>query len=64
MADSIRLWLETQKVWLRTLAASGVCHRGCAYTVLKAVARPGVCSVVYGTVHYKESFRAFDKSWA
>ena len=27
--------------------------RGCAYTVLQTVQRPGVHSVVYGTMHYK-----------
>ena len=26
---------------------------GCAYTVLQTVQRPGVHSVVYGTMHYK-----------
>ena len=28
-------------------------HRVCAYTVLQTVRRPGVCSAVYGTMHYK-----------
>ena len=27
-----------------------ICHRGCAYTILQTVQRPGMCSVVYGTV--------------
>ena len=36
--------------------------RGCAYTVLQTVQRSGVCSAVYGTVHYKESLKSFDKS--
>ena len=39
-----------------------VCHRGCAYTVLQSVQRAGVCSAVYGTVHYKEPLNLFDKS--
>ena len=30
-----------------------ICHRVCAYTVLQAVPRPGVCSAVYDNVHYK-----------
>ena len=33
----------------------------CAFTVLQTVQRPGVCSAVYGAVHYKEPF---DKSKA
>ena len=33
-------------------AGSDVYHRGCAYTVLQTVRRAGVCSAVYGTVHY------------
>ena len=34
---------------------SDVCHRGCAYTVLQTVQRPGVCIVVHGTVRYKKN---------
>ena len=37
-----------------------ICHRGCAYTVLQTVQRPGVCSDVYGTVHYKEPLKSFE----
>ena len=29
---------------------SGICHRGCAYAVLRTVQRSGVCVAVYGTV--------------
>ena len=64
MAHSVRLWLETQKYWVRIPAGSDICHRGCAYIVLQAVQRPGVLSVVYGTVHYKEPLKSFDKSRA
>ena len=53
MAHSIMLWL-----------GSDVCHRGCACTVLQTVQRHGVCSDVYGTVHYKEPLKLFDKSRA
>ena len=49
MAHSIWLWLETQSYWIRILVGSDVRHRGCAYTVLKTVQRPGVCSDVYDT---------------
>ena len=36
-----------------------VCHRGCAYTVLKTVEMSGMCSDVHGTVYYKELFELF-----
>ena len=39
---------------------SDICHRGCAYTVLQTVQRPGVCSAAYGTVHYKEPLKSFE----
>ena len=39
---------------------AGFCHRGCAYTVLQTVERPGVYSAVYGTVHYKEPLKSFE----
>ena len=55
MAHSILLWPETQSYWVQILVGSDVCHRGCAYTVLQTVERYGVCSDVYGTVHYKKS---------
>ena len=35
-----------------------ICHRGCAYTVLQAVQRPGVYSGAYGAVHYKEPLKS------
>ena len=37
-----------------------ISHRGCAYTVLQTVQRHGVCSAVYGTVHYKEPLKSFE----
>ena len=62
---------------LKNLAKNGVgvCHlpppsgsapgrRGCAYTLLQTVQRPGVCSAVYGTTHYKEPLKSFNKSRA
>ena len=36
-----------------------ICHRGCAYTVLKTVQRHGVQSTAYDTVHYKEPLKSF-----
>ena len=64
MAHSILLWLETQSYWVQILVGSNVSHRGCAYTVLQTVQRHGVCSDVYGTMHYKEPLKLFDKSRA
>ena len=44
----------SQRYWVRFPAGSDVCLWGCAYTVLQTVQRPGLCSAVNGTVHYKE----------
>ena len=54
--------LETQRYWIRIRDGSHVCHRSCAYAVLQTVQMPGVRSVVYGTVHYKEPLKALHKS--
>ena len=62
MAHLILLWLETKSYWVQILVGSDVSHRGCFYTVLQTVQRHGVCSDVYGTVHYKEPLELFDKS--
>ena len=64
MAHSVRLWLETRELLGSNPGGSDVCYRGCAYTVLQTVQMSGVCSDVYGTVHYKESLKLFDKSRA
>ena len=64
MAHSILLCLEAQSYWVQILVGSDVSHRGCAYTVLQTVQRHGVCSDVYGTVHYKEPLKLFDKTRA
>ena len=63
-AHSIRLWLETQRYWVRIPVGSDVCHQSCVsiYTVLQTVRKPGVCSAVYGTVHYEEPLKSFDNS--
>ena len=64
MAHSIRLWLKTQSYWVRILVGLDVCYRGYAYKVLQTFQRPGVCSDVFGTVHYKDPLKLFDKSRA
>ena len=64
MAHSILLWLEAQSYWVQILVGSDVGHRGCAYTVLQTVQRHIVCSDVYGTVHYKEPLKLFDRTRA
>ena len=61
-AHSIRLWLKTQRYWARIPAGSDIYHWGCAYTVLQTVPRYGVCSAVYGTVHYKEPLKSSEES--
>ena len=64
MAHSILLWLEAQSYWVQILVGSDVSRRSCSYTVLQTVHRHGVCSDVYGTVHYKEPLKLFDKTRA
>ena len=63
MTHSIRLWLETEfESRPGRISVIEVVHN--AYTMLQTSQRPGVYSVVYGTVHYKEPFKPFDKSGA
>ena len=38
----------------------GICHHGCAYTVIQTVQRNGVYSAAYGTMHYKEPLKSFE----
>ena len=64
MAHSILLWSEAQGYLVQILVGSDVSLRGCAYTLLQTVQRHGVCSDVYGTVHYKEPLKLFDKTRA
>ena len=40
---------------VRMAVGPGICHRGCAYTVLK-----GVFGAAYGTVHCKEPLKSFE----
>ena len=49
------------KVVVRITSASDVCHRGCAYAVFQTVHRPGLCSVVDGTVHYNNPLKLFER---
>ena len=44
------------------MARQDVCRRGRAYTVTLAIQMPGVCSVIYSAVHYKEPLKSLDKS--
>ena len=45
-------------------AASDICHRDCEFTVLQTIQRLEVCTVVYGTVHYKEPLKSLNNSMA
>ena len=50
MAHSVRLWLETQRYWVRMAAESDVCHRGCAYTVFQTIQTPAVPFMILCTI--------------
>ena len=62
MAHSYRLGLVIWRyqVHIDIPVGPDICHRGCAYTVLQTVQRPGVYSAAYGTVHYKEPLKSFE----
>ena len=46
MVYLVRLWHKTRRHWARIPARSDVCYRGCTYTVLQTVHRPGVLSML------------------
>ena len=54
----------TKRYWVRIPVRSYESHRGCAFTVLRTVQRPGFRSAVYGTMYYKGTVKSFDKSRA
>ena len=60
MAHSYRLGLVTWRYQVRIPVGTDICHRGCAYTVLQTVQRPGVYSAAYDTVYYKEPLKSFE----
>ena len=60
MAHSYRLALVTWGYQVRIPVGTDICHRGCAYTVLKTFQRHGVYSAAYGTVHYKEPLKSLE----
>ena len=60
MAHSYRLGFVIWRYQVRIPVGPDIFHRGCAYTVLQTVQRPGVYSGVYGTVHYKEPLKSFE----
>ena len=60
MAHSYRLGRVIWWYQVRIPVGQDICHRGCAYTVLQTVQRPGVYSAAYGTVHYKEPLKSFE----
>ena len=53
MAHSVPLWLKTQRYLVRITAGSNIWVVHIQY--LKTVKSPGVCSAVYGTMHYKKT---------
>ena len=56
----IRIGACNLEVEGRILGGPDICHRGCAYTVLRTIQRHGVCSAVNGTVHYKDPLKLFE----
>ena len=60
MTHSYRLGLISWRYQARIPVWKDICRRGCAYTVLQTVKRPGVYSAAYGTVHYKEPLKSFE----
>ena len=60
MAHSYRLGLITWRYQVRIPVWKYICRRGCAYTVLQTLKRPGVYSAACGTVHYKEPLKSFE----
>ena len=62
MAHSYRLGLVIWRYQVRIPVEPDICHRGCVYTVLQNVQRPGVYSAAYSrpTVHYKKPLKSFE----
>ena len=60
MAHSYRLGIVTWRYQVRIPVGPDICHRGCVYTVLQTVQKPGVYSAAYGTVLYKEPLKSFE----
>ena len=54
MAHSAQLWLVTWRYQARIPVGPDICHRGCAYTILKILKMHGVYIAVSDTVHYRE----------
>ena len=59
MAQSNRLGLIIWMYQVQIPVEPNIFHRGCAYTVLQTVQRPGVYGAAYGTVHYKEPLKSY-----
>ena len=67
MAHSYRLGLITWRYQARIPVWKDICRRGCAYTVLETVKKPGVYSAACGTVHYKEPLKVIrnkSRAWS
>ena len=60
MVRSYRLRLVIWRYQVRIPVEPDICLRGCAYTVIQTVQRPGVYSAAYGTVHYKEPLKSYE----
>ena len=60
MAHLYQLGPLTWEYQVRIPVGTDICHRGCAYTVLKTDQMHGVYSAAYGAVHYKEPLKSFE----
>ena len=60
MAHSYRLGLVTWRYHVRIPVGSDICHRGCAYTLLRTVQMNEVYSDIYGDVNYKENLKSIE----
>ena len=60
MAHSYRLRLITRRYHARIPVSLDIWHRGCTFTVLQTVQKPGVYIAAYATVHYKEPLKSFE----
>ena len=58
MAHSYRPELVAWRYQIRIPLGPDICRRGCAYTVLQIVQRPGMYSAAYGTALYKEPLKS------
>ena len=60
MSHLYRLGLVTWRYQVRVPVGPDICHRGCAYTVLQTIQKPGGYSAAYGSANYKQQLKSFE----